>query len=83
VTIYALFLCFQASGMCQMQGASRATFAGVTQDMTFGGLAECQQYAKRVSGLITPPTAGRFPLPNGMWYECRSKHVNTWTPAHQ
>ena len=81
MTIYALFLCFQAAGQCHMQGASRSTFAGVTPDMTFRSLAECQQYAKRVSGLITPPTEGRFPLPGGMWYECRGKHVDTWEPA--
>jgi len=64
-----------------MQGASRVTFAGVTHDMTFRSLAECQQYAKRVSGLVTPPTNGRFPVPGGMWYECRSKHADTWQPA--
>lgn len=65
--IYALFLCFQATGTCQF-----------TQAMTFGSLAECQGYAKRVSGLITPPSEGRFLLPNGMWYECRGKSVDTW-----
>ena len=76
--IYALFLCFQATGTCQFQGAPRVTFAGVTQAMTFGSLADCQGYAKRVSGLITPPSEGRLPLPNGMWYECRGKTVDTW-----
>jgi hypothetical protein len=78
--IYALFLCFRATGTCQMQGASRVTFAGVTQDMTFASLAECQEYAKRVSGLVTPPSEGRFMLPNGMWYECRGKSFDTWEP---
>jgi len=76
--IYALFLCFQATSTCQLQGAPRVTFAGVTQAMTFGSLTECQGYAKRVSGLITPPSEGRFMLPNGMWYECRRKTVDTW-----
>jgi hypothetical protein len=65
-----------------MQGAARMTFAGVVPTMTFNGLAECQQYARRVSGVITPPTDGRFPQPNGSWYECRSKHGDTWEPAH-
>lgn len=82
MTIYALFLCFQALGTCQMQGASRVTFSGVTPDMTFSSLAECRQYAVRVSGIITPQTGSRINLPNGMWYECRSKHVETWEPAH-
>lgn len=81
MTIFALFLCFQAAGICQMQGASRVTFAGVMPDMTFNSLADCQDYARRVSGLITRRPDGRFPIPNGMWYECRSKHVDTWEPA--
>jgi len=79
--IYAIFLCFQSVSRCQMEGASRVTFAGVTPDMTFRSLADCEQYAKRVSGLITPPTGGRFVMPGGMWYECRGKHVDTWEPA--
>jgi hypothetical protein len=78
--IYALFLCFRTTGTCQMEGASRVTFAGITQDMTFPTLAACQEYAKRVSGLVTPPSEGRFALPNGMWYECRGESVDTWEP---
>ncbi len=80
--IYALFLCIQAAGICQMQGHARMTYAGMMPAMTFNSLAECQQYAKRVSGLITPPDNGRYLIPPGnMWYECRSKHVETWEPA--
>lgn len=79
--VYALFLCFQAAGQCHMQGASRVTFAGVVPDMIFRSLAECEQYAKRVSGLVTPPEDGRFLMPNGTWFECRGKHVDTWEPA--
>ena len=76
MNLFALFLCIQAAGTCQIQGASpRAVAGGV---MTLNSLAECQQYAKRVSGLITPPTDGRFLIPpGGMWFECRSKHVDT------
>jgi len=82
--IFALFLCVQATGQCLMQGAARMTFAGPMSAMTFQSLADCQQYAKRVSGLVTPPTNGRYLLPNntGMWYECRGKRVETWQPAH-
>lgn len=76
--IYALFLCFQATGTCQMQGTPRLTFMGVTPAMTFDSLAQCQDHAKRVSGVVTPPNEGRFLLPNGMWYECRGKSVDTW-----
>jgi hypothetical protein len=62
-------------------GKLRVTFACVTPDMTFRSLAECEQYAKNVSGLVTPPTGGRFPLPGGLWFECRGKQVDTWEPA--
>jgi hypothetical protein len=79
--LYALFLCFQEVGQCRMQGASRVTFAGVVPDMIFRSLAECKQYAKRVSGLLTPPENGRFLMPNGTWFECRGKHVDTWEPS--
>ena len=82
MTIFALFLCIQATGTCHMFGASRVTFAGVAQEITFRSLAECQQYAQRITHLVTPPTNGRFPAPGGIWYECRSKHVDTWEPAH-
>ncbi len=80
--IYALFLCIPSTGRCQMQGASRVTFMGVTSDTTFRSLAECEQSARRASGLITPPTDGHFLLPGGMWYECRGKQVDTWEPTH-
>jgi hypothetical protein len=76
--IYALFLCFKDLGTCQLEGAPRVTFAGVTPAMTFNSLAECQGYAKRVTGLITPPREGRFMVANGMWYECRGKPVDSW-----
>jgi hypothetical protein len=81
VIIYALFLCFPSLGKCQMEGESHVTSAGVVPNMTFRSLAECEQYAKGASGLITPPTGGRFLLPGGMWYECRGKQVDTWSPV--
>jgi hypothetical protein len=79
--IYALFLCIPSTGTCQMQGAARVTVLGIMPDMTFHSLGECEQYAKSASGLITPPTGGRYVLPGGMWYECRGRHVDTWEPT--
>jgi hypothetical protein len=81
--IYALFLCVPSAGTCQMQGESRVTFAGVMPATTFRSLAECEEHAKHASGLITPPTGGRFPLPGGgMWYECRGRQIDTWEAVH-
>ena len=82
MTIFALFYCIAGTGICQMYGAPRATFAGVTPAITFSSLKECEQLGQRVSHLIGPPVDGRFPQPNGSWYECRRKHVDTWEPAH-
>lgn len=78
MTIFALFLCVQAMNSCEMQGAARMTQAGMLPAMTFDSLAACETMAKRVSGLITPPDDHRFRIPNGMYYECRSRHVETW-----
>jgi hypothetical protein len=66
------------------------TFAGMVPAMTFDSLAACRQYASRVGGLIQPGlmSDGRIAIsgvplagPNKRWYECRSKHVDTWEPA--
>ncbi len=84
MTIYALFLCVQTLGTCQMQGQARVTFAGIMPAMTFNSLMECQRFAKRMTGVVLMPTDGRFFIdPNNMnvWYECRSRHVDTWEPT--
>lgn len=69
--IFALFLCFQATQLCQMQGAPRMTFAGPAPAMVFVNADSCERYAGRVSGVVAP-SSGRVLLPNGMWYECRA-----------
>jgi hypothetical protein len=88
MNIFALFLCIQATGTCQMQGAPRMTFAGMTPAITFNSLADCEKYSTRVGGHPGMLDKGRIAI-NGvdlanpkMWYECRSKHVDTWEPAH-
>jgi len=47
---------------------------------TFATLAACQQYIGRKLG--TPDGNGHFSMANGMYYEWRSKHVETWEPTH-
>jgi hypothetical protein len=69
MSIFALFFCVQTT--CTMQGGGQ----------TYGSLVACQRAAAATSGLITPPTNGRYGIPNGGWFECRSKHVDTWEPV--
>jgi hypothetical protein len=79
--IYAIFLCFQVNGECQMYGAPRMQLGEYTAAITFVNAKACQEY---ISSRLTPykPNAqGRSTAGPGMWYECRSKHVDTWQPA--
>ena len=69
--IFALFLCFQATQTCRMQGAPRMTFAGPAPVMVFASIDACEGYARHASGVVTPPARGPILLPNGMSYECR------------
>jgi hypothetical protein len=81
--IYAIFLCLPTIGQCQMYGAPRVdSFGNAFPEVTFHSLLECQQYVHRL-GPISPPVDGRFMLPDGLWYECRRKRVDTevWEAA--
>lgn len=76
MTIFALFLCAQMSGQCQMMGTP------------FETLAKCQDYASQAphpwGAVIVPhipiPKDGRIPFAGrkDMWYECRHRHIETW-----
>ena len=68
-------------GACELQGAPRMTVVGMLPGKFYHTLAECQRAAERVSGVQVPLGNGHFPIANGMYYECRSKHVETWEPA--
>ena len=83
MTIYALFLCIKATAMCQMQGQARNTFAGPMPATTYASLSDCQKFAAQITGRIEPTPDGHFPLNDGMWYECLSKHVDTWESPSQ
>jgi hypothetical protein len=78
--VYALFLCFSQGNFCQIQGVSGETNMGRAPDRLFQSLDACNEYARRITGLVTPSEDGRFRIPNGMWYECRGKNVGTWQP---
>jgi hypothetical protein len=70
MTIFALFLC--AMGTCEL--------VPIMPNGTFATLAACQQHIGRKLG--ASDRNGHFPMANGMYYECRSKHVETWEPTH-
>jgi len=79
--IFAIFLCFRATAQCQMYGAPRIDSLGNAHPAeTFASLYECQQFVHRL-GAMTSDDHGHFLLPNNMWYECRSKHVDMWEPT--
>lgn len=66
--IYAMFLCFKILGSCQ----------AMTE--IFPTLDACHFRAKQMTP-YKPTPDGHFPVPPDMWYECRSKHVDTWEPT--
>jgi len=78
MTIFALFYCIVGTNVCQMYGAPRVTFAGPTPAITFSSLKQCAQFGQRVSGHVLFAENGKYPMPNGSWFECRSRHVDTW-----
>lgn len=78
MTIFAAFLCIQTLAFCELQAPP-----------VFKSLKECKQFLNQATKPIPGITQltlidGRFFVGQnrGMWYECRSKHVDTWEPAH-
>ena len=78
--IYAIFLCFQVNGECQMYGAPRMQLGEYTTATTFVNVKACQDHISKLTP-YKPDAQGHSPVGQGMWYECRSKHVDTWQPA--
>ena len=77
--IYAIFLCMQATRECQQVEAGRYALGGWLPGTTYQSLEDCQfaihqGYARGSA----PDKQGRFKIGNGMWYECLSRHVDTW-----
>ncbi len=70
MSIFALFLC--AAGYCEL--------VPIMPNGTFATLAACQEHIRRNLG-TSPDSNGHFRMANGMYYECRGKHVETWEPA--
>lgn len=66
-----------------MVGDARMTSAGPTVEQTYNTLTDCQKIAVRMSQKARPDQHGRYTIPGDMWYECRSKHVDTWESTSQ
>jgi hypothetical protein len=77
--IYAIFLCFQALGTCQMYGAARMQLGEYTPAITFASPEDCQAYISKLTP-YKPNAQGRSTAGQGTWYECRGKRVDTWEP---
>jgi len=65
--IFAAFLCIGPLGTCELQGGTM-----------FRSATECEQNFKYQG---YKELNGRFYVNDTMWYECRSKHVETWQPV--
>jgi hypothetical protein len=78
--IYALAYCLK-NGMCQLHGDSHLGYGGQLEEVPYQTLADCQRYAYINSSGIKQSPDGRTVLPDGSWWECRSKRVDTWEPA--
>ena len=86
MTIYAIFICAQLTGTCKVWNAN------ITSQMTtYDSLSSCRTAIVTMFGTTlssdTPDIQGRYPIngtedPNtgapDMWYQCLSRHVDTW-----
>jgi len=82
MTIFALFMCLQ--GHCTLQGGTRMTGDGLMPMTIYDSLEKCQEYATHYVGGRAPDKDGHMLIMGNpaQWFECRSKHVETWEPAH-
>ena len=70
--IYAIFLCQHATNTCTKQG--------YYSSLIFNTLAECYSYATFITHQ-SPTADGHFLMSEDLWFECRSKRVDTWQPT--
>jgi hypothetical protein len=83
MTIYALFLCLQATAACHRVPLPRFAL-GIPSDV-FASAQVCKQAASRYfqmedKSLQGPlfDKSGRFYVQSGEWYECLERHIATW-----
>jgi len=86
--IYTVFVC----ALLNMGAYCSPTSGSIGPMRTYDSLAACQQEARMLAHTPSPDEKGRFyttvvddngarHLSTQQWYECRSKHVDTWNPA--
>jgi hypothetical protein len=69
--IYALFLCVRSTGTCTKQVSS--------SPLIFDTLVDCHRYVRTIT-TRAPDAEGHFAMSADLWFECRSKRVDTWEP---
>lgn len=80
--IYAIFMCIRVSASCQLaQQPWVDVFGDPHPTPVYRTLQACQQAIHDTYGfpIDPPPKGGRFVLTPGVWYECRHRHVDTWS----
>lgn len=84
MAIYAIFLCMQATGQCQMVEGGRYSLGDYLPGTTYQSLDECR-FAIHHEYAPTAPhdKKWRFKVGNGMWYVCLGRHVDTWEQPEQ
>jgi hypothetical protein len=65
MAVFTLFFCIAGASTCQAYGGSHTT------------IEACYDSGQRASGQVLPPNNGRLLMPNGNWYECRKKYLDT------
>jgi hypothetical protein len=65
MAVFTLFFCIAGTSTCQAHGGPHPT------------IEACYESGQRASGQVLPPNNGRLLMPNGNWYECRRKYLDT------
>lgn len=80
MVVYAIFLCLQGAA-CQLLEPPRIDAMGnLHRTPVYRSLRACQRAIHEDLGVVVvpEPTDGRYMIEQGMWYECRHRHVDTW-----
>jgi hypothetical protein len=79
-TIYAVFFCMRITDSCKMIDGPHMSLNMYMPGTVYNRLSECMEGAQRYSPEY-PDEDGRLMNGPDMWYECRSRHIDTWEPV--
>lgn len=75
MTIFAMFICNQWNAQIDCHA-----YPTTAPPMIFQTIADCKSQAQAMV-FGKSPKNGRYELASNVWFECRSKHVDTWEPV--